>query len=105
LARLYQLRGERSSVRTAGFTKVARCLAWFQWKTRRGRRIVALPARDPLDGEDKAERIEHTWAYREVGLLQVSKWLGHSSVKVTEKHYAFQYADDLEKQLAKSANP
>jgi len=38
-------------------------------------------------------------------LLQVSKWLGHSSVKVTEKHYAFLFVDHLEKQLAKSANP
>jgi integrase len=89
--------------------------------------------RDPLDGEEKAERVEHTWAYREFqkgveaagledvewhdlrrtcgcrliqdkgfSLLQVSKWLGHSSVKVTEKHYAFLYVDDLERQLAKS---
>jgi integrase/recombinase XerD len=89
--------------------------------------------KDPLDGEEGAERVEHTWAYREFqkgiaaagledvewhdlrrtcgcrllqdkgfSLLQVSKWLGHSSVKVTEKHYAFLYVDDLEKQLAKS---
>jgi integrase/recombinase XerD len=89
--------------------------------------------KDPLDGEERAERVEHTWAYREFqkgiaaagledvewhdlrrtcgcrllqdkgfSLLQVSKWLGHSSVKVTEKHYAFLYVDDLEKQLAKS---
>jgi integrase len=88
------------------------------------------------DGEERAGRVEHTWAYREFqkgieaagledvewhdlrrtcgcrllqdkgfSLLQVSKWLGHSSVKVTEKHYAFLYVDDLEKQLAKSANP
>jgi integrase len=90
--------------------------------------------RDELTGEERPERIEHTWAYREFQkgiaaadledvewhdlrrtcgcrliqdkgftLLQVSKWLGHSSVKVTEKHYAFLYVDDLEKQLAKSA--
>lgn len=29
-------------------------------------------------------------------IARVSKWLGHSSVKVTEKHYAFLYIDDLE---------
>lgn len=32
-------------------------------------------------------------------MLQVSKWLGHSSVKVTEKRYAFLFVDDLEKAL------
>jgi integrase len=41
---------------------------------------------------------------RGFSLLQVSKWLGHSSVKVTEKHYAFLYVDDLEKALAKGGN-
>lgn len=76
------------------------------------------------------ERIEHTWAYRELQraaglagiddlewhdlrrtcgcrLLQdhdmpmakVSKWLGHSSVKVTEKHYAFLGVEDLERSI------
>jgi integrase len=89
---------------------------------------------DEEEGREKAERVEHTWAYREFQkgiaaaglqdvewhdlrrtcgcrllqdksftLLQVSKWLGHSSVKVTEKHYAFLYVDDLEKALAKGA--
>lgn len=83
------------------------------------------------DREERAERVEHTWAYREfqkgiaaAGLkdvewhdlrrtcgcrllqdkgftmVQVSKWLGHASVRVTEKHYAFLYVDDLERALA-----
>jgi integrase/recombinase XerD len=89
---------------------------------------------DETLGEEVAERVEHTWAYREFqkgiaaaglqdvewhdlrrtcgcrplqdkgfSLLQVSKWLGHSSVKVTEKHYAFLYVDDLERALARGA--
>lgn len=32
-------------------------------------------------------------------MLEVSKWLGHSSVKVTEAHYAFLSVDHLEKAL------
>ncbi len=87
---------------------------------------------DPETGEEYAEKVEHTWAYREfqkgikaaglqdvewhdlrrtcgcrllqdhgMSMTQVSKWLGHSSVKVTEKHYAFLYVDDLERALKK----
>lgn len=33
---------------------------------------------------------------------RVSKWLGHSSIKVTERHYAFLYVDDLERALKKN---
>jgi integrase/recombinase XerD len=36
-------------------------------------------------------------------MVQVSKWLGHASVRVTEKHYAFLYVDDLERALAEGA--
>lgn len=90
---------------------------------------------DAEAGGEVAERVEHTWAYREFqkgmtaagigdvewhdlrrtcgcrllqdhgfSMLQVSKWLGHASVKVTEKHYAFLYVDDLEKALARGGH-
>lgn len=35
-------------------------------------------------------------------MSRVSKWLGHSSIKVTERHYAFLYVDDLEKAIKKN---
>ena len=35
-------------------------------------------------------------------MARVSKWLGHSSIKVTEKHYAFLYIDDLELALKRN---
>ncbi len=34
-----------------------------------------------------------------MSLARVSRWLGHSSVKVTEKHYAFLRVEDLENSL------
>ena len=90
---------------------------------------------DPETGEEIAEKVEHTWAYREFqkgieaagledvqwhdlrrtcgcrllqdkgfSMHQVSKWLGHSSVKVTEKRYAFLVVDDLERTLHQSTS-
>jgi integrase/recombinase XerD len=35
-------------------------------------------------------------------MSRVSKWLGHSSIKVTERHYAFLYVDDLERAIKKN---
>jgi integrase len=38
---------------------------------------------------------------RGMSMEVVSKWLGHSSVRVTERHYAFLSIDDLEKAIQK----
>ena len=33
---------------------------------------------------------------------EVSRWLGHASIKVTERHYAFLKIEQLHKAVAKS---
>ena len=39
---------------------------------------------------------------RRFAMEEVSKWLGHSSIKVTEQHYAFLHVDQLDEALERS---
>ena len=39
---------------------------------------------------------------RKFAMEEVSKWLGHSSTKVTEQHYAFLHIDQLDEAVERS---
>jgi len=53
-----------------------------------------------LTAQDPFQRLRHTFgslhAQKGVSIFKVSKWMGHSSVKVTERHYAGLQAYDPE---------
>lgn len=75
------------------------------WVWRIFQKIVAAAGLEDLEWHD----LRRTCGCRllqdhGMSMERVSRWLGHSSIKVTEKHYAFLRVEDLESALHKSQN-
>jgi integrase len=63
------------------------------WRTRAGIR-PEIDFRD-LRHTCGCHLLQGTWTPRPLTLAEVSRWLGHSSIKVTERHYAALTSDNL----------